>query len=108
MSQGMQFLPLGWLVWRVTGYETQIGLTLFFYGIPNGALLIVGGIIAGRINRKLLLMVSQTLVGMMIAGPAKLTITESVALWHIYLARCCRALCRHWIVRTGGDAFRLG
>ena len=86
MSQGMQFLVLGWLVLEVTGDSTQLGLTVFFYGVPNVSLLMVGGIIADRVDRKLLLMVTQTMVGAMIAGLAALTITENVALWHIYLA----------------------
>ena len=86
MSQGMQFLVLGWLVLEVTGDKTQLGLTVFFYGVPNVGLLVPGGIIADRVDRKLLLMVTQTLVGAMIAGLAALTITENVTLWHIYLA----------------------
>ncbi len=85
MSQGMQFLVLGWLVLEVTGDKTQLGLTVFFYGVPNVGLLMVGGIIADRFDRKLLLMVTQTLVGALIAGLAVLTIAEDVTLWHIYL-----------------------
>lgn len=85
MSQGMQFLVLGWLVLEVTGDKTQLGLTVSLYGLPNIAFLMAGGIIADRMDRKLLLMVTQAMVGGMIAGLAALTITESVALWHIYL-----------------------
>ena len=86
MSQGMQFLVLGWLVLEVTGDKTQLGLTISLYGLPNIAFLLAGGIIADRMDRKQLLMVTQAIVGAMIAGLAVLTITESVALWHIYLA----------------------
>ena len=86
MSQGMQFLVLGWLVLEVTGDKTQLGLTISLYGLPNIAFLMAGGIIADRMDRKLLLMVTQAMVGAMIAGLAALTITENVALWHIYLS----------------------
>ncbi len=86
ISQGMQFLVLGWLVLEVTGDKTQLGLTLFFYGVPNVGLLMVGGIIADRLDRKLLLMYTQAVVAAMIGGLAVLTITENVALWHIYLS----------------------
>ena len=86
MSQGMQFLVLGWLVLEVTGDKTQLGLMVFFYGLPNVGLLMVGGIVADRMDRKTLLMVTQTLVGAMIAGLAMLTIAEQVTLWHIYLS----------------------
>ena len=86
MSLGMQFLVLGWLVLEVTGDKTQLGLTVSLYGLPNIAFLMAGGIIADSMDRKLLLIVTQVMVGAMIAGLAVLTITESVALWHIYLS----------------------
>ena len=86
MSVGMQFLVLGWLVLEVTGDKTQLGLTVSLYGLPNIAFLLAGGIIADRMDRKQLLMVIQAMVGAMIAGLAALTITDNVALWHIYLA----------------------
>ena len=82
----MRFLVLGWLVLEVTGSSTQLGVVLFLYGIPNVALLIVGGVIADRMDRKLLLMVSQAVVGGLFALLAALAIAEIVALWHIYLA----------------------
>ena len=86
MSQGMQFLVLGWLVLEVTGDKTQLGLTVSLYGFLNIGFLMAGGIIADRMDRKLLLMVTQAMVGAMIAVLAALTITENVSLWHIYLA----------------------
>ena len=86
MSLGMQFLVIGWLVLEVTDDKTQLGLTVFLYGLPNVGLLMVGGIFADRLNRKLLLMVTQSLVGAVIAGLAVLTITDQVSLWHIYLS----------------------
>ena len=86
MSHGMQFLVLGWLVLEVTGDQTQLGLTISLYGLPNIAFLMAGGVIADRLDRKQLLMVTQTVVGAMIGVLAALTITGQVALWHIYLA----------------------
>ena len=86
MSQGMQFLVLGWLVLEVTGDQTQLGLAITLYGLPNIAFLMAGGIIADRVDRKQLLMVTQAMVGSTIGGLAVLTITDNVALWHIYLA----------------------
>ena len=85
VSQGMQFLVLGWLVLDVTESNTQLGLVLFFYGIPNIGLLPVGGVLADRLDRKLLLIVTQGAVGVLIAVLAALTSAELVALWHVYL-----------------------
>ena len=83
----MQFLVLGWLVLELTGSSIQqLGLVVFLYGIPNTILLPVGGVIADRIDRKLLLMATQLGVGVLIAVMAVLTWAEAVTLWHVYLA----------------------
>ena len=85
VSQGMQFLVIGWLVLEVTGSKTQLGLVLFFYGVPNVSLLVVGGVIADRVDRKRLLLGIQAAVGALIAVLAILSVTDLVAVWHIYL-----------------------
>ncbi len=82
----MQFFVLAWLVLDVIGGLTQVGLMVSLYGVPFVSLLLVGGIIADRVDRKLLLMVTQTLVGVMIAAVAVLTIAGQVSLWQVYLA----------------------
>ena len=86
ISQGMQFLVIGWLVLEVTESKTQLGLLLFLYGVPNVGLLMVGGVIADRVNRKRLLIAIQTAVGALIAVLATLSITGVITIWHIYVA----------------------
>ena len=84
VSQGMQFLVLAWLVLELTGSKTQLGVVLFFYGVPNVGLLVVGGVIADRFDRKRLLMAIQATVGCLIAALAALYAAGLVQIWHIY------------------------
>ena len=87
VAQGMQFLVLGWLVLELTGSSIQqLGLVVFLYGIPNTMMLPIGGVIADRIDRKLLLMATQASVAVLIGVMAALTVAGAVALWHVYLA----------------------
>ncbi len=86
MAQGMQFLILGWLILELTGSTSQLGLTIFFYGIPNLTLVLFGGIFADRVNRKKLLLFSQFGVSSIMLVVAVLTVSEVVAVWQIYLA----------------------
>ena len=81
---GMQFLVLGWLVLDVTGSSAQLGLVLFLYGIPNVGFMLVGGIVADRVDRRLLLLVTQAAVGALILILALLTVSEIISIWHIY------------------------
>lgn len=87
VAQGMQFLVLGWLVLELTGSSIQqLGLVVFLYGIPNTILLPVGGVIADRIDRRLLLILTQAGVGVLIGVMALLTMMDAVTLWHVYVA----------------------
>ena len=84
MAQGMQFLILGWLVLELTGSTSQLGLTIFFYGIPNLTLVLFGGIFADRINRRKLLLFSQFGVTAVMFAVAVLTVTGLVEVWQIF------------------------
>ena len=86
VGQGMQFLALGWLVLERTDSVSQLGLVIFFYGIPNLTLVLLGGIIADRIDRRRLLLAAQSGVAVIILAIATLTVTDLVAVWHIYAA----------------------
>lgn len=87
VGQGMQFFVLVWLTLDLTGSSIGLtGLMVFLYGIPNTALLPFGGVIADRLNRKLLLMATQAGVGAVIGGVAALSLSGAVAMWHVYLA----------------------
>ena len=87
VGQGMQFFVLVWLTLDLTGSSIGLtGLMVFLYGIPNTALLPFGGVIADRLNRKLLLMATQAGVGAVIGGVAALSLSGAVAMLHVYLA----------------------
>ena len=86
MAEGMQLLILGWLALELTQSVSQLGLTIFFYGIPNLTLVLFGGIFADRINRQKLLIATQTGVTVIIFAIATLTLTNLVAVWQIYTA----------------------
>ena len=79
-------LVLSWLVLEVSGSSTKVGLTLFLYGLPNVGLLMVGGVIADRVDRKRLLITIQAVVGVAMLVLAALSLTGVIAVWHVYVA----------------------
>ena len=81
---GMQFLILGWLVLELTDSPAQLGLVVAIYGVPNLALLMFGGIVADRLDRRWLLFYSRAVVVGMIALAATLTVYEIINVWYIY------------------------
>ena len=81
---GMQFLILGWLALELTDSATQLGIVIALYGVPNLAMLTVGGIVADRVDRRWLLFGSRMLVMALILLAATLTALQLISIWHIY------------------------
>ena len=81
---GMQFLIFGWLILDLTKSASLLGLLIFMYGLPNLAMLMFGGIIADRLDRRWLLFYSQLIVAVLIAISATLTLYQLISIWHLY------------------------
>jgi MFS family permease len=85
-AQGMRQFALPWLVLELTGSLTQLGLVIFMQGLPMAIVALVGGVLADRFDRRMLLIWSQAVTMSSIVALATLTATERVELWHIYAA----------------------
>ena len=84
MAQGMQFLVLGWLILEITDSAYQLGMVIFSYGMTNIAFSMLGGIMADRIDRLKLLILTRLAVTTPILVLAVLTVTDLVEVWHLY------------------------
>ena len=58
IGDGSYFIILGWFVLNVTGSEFALGTTLTFASIPRIIFMLLGGAVADRINKKLILVLS--------------------------------------------------
>ena len=75
-----------YLVYAISGSAVQLGLTGLFQALPIMALGLFGGALADVIDRRRLLLFTQ-IVGMAPAvALAALTITDQIAVWHIFAA----------------------
>ncbi len=86
LARGMQFLILGWLVLELTDSASRMGFMIFLYGIPTLGFVLFGGTFADRFDRRVLLMLTQALVGVLVLGLAVLQTAGLVVLWHTYAA----------------------
>lgn len=74
---------MSWLVFRMTGSPLLLGLTGFINQIPILLLGPVAGLVADRVNRRKLLMVTQTLAMLQAFTLAALTFSGDVQVWQI-------------------------
>lgn len=79
----MESLAMSWLVYRLTGSEVLLGTVAFSSQIPMFVVTPFAGVVTDRVDRRKLLIGTQT-VAMILAGAlAILTLTKTIQVWHI-------------------------
>ncbi len=85
MGTWIQNIALGWLVYRLTGSATWLGIIGFAGQIPALFLTPIAGVYADRLNRRKVLIVAQIVPMILALSMASLILTENVEIWHIVL-----------------------
>jgi MFS family permease len=80
----MQTIALSWLVLRLTGSDTAVGALFAAQFAPFLLFGVWGGVIADRFNKRKVLVITQTIMGIVAALLAVLTISGAVQLWQLY------------------------
>jgi MFS family permease len=79
----MQSVALSWLVYRLTGHATLLGLVVFATQSPIFFLGSLGGVLADRVDPRRLLIVTQSVQMAQAFLLAWLTLSGRIQVWHI-------------------------
>ena len=79
----MQSTAQGYLIYQITGSPFYLGLVGFVGGAPSLLFTLFGGVIADRLPRRMLLVITQTSMMILAFILAVLTFTHTVQPWHI-------------------------
>ena len=79
----MQQIAMRWLVYRLTKSELMLGVVGFVSDIPLFLLVPFAGVLADRLKRHRILVVTQALAALQAAVLAVLVIAEQVSVWHV-------------------------
>ncbi|MDQ7778285.1 MAG: MFS transporter [Planctomycetota bacterium] len=79
----MQMTAQGYLVFELTRSPAYLGYVGFAGGVPSWLFMLYGGVIADRLDRRLVLIVTQILMMALAFVLAALTFLEVVQPWHI-------------------------
>jgi MFS family permease len=80
----MQMVAQSWLVYRLTGSAVLLGFVGFSGQIPVFLLAPLGGSVADRLNRRRILVATQTTAMLLAFLLAALTLTGRVEVWHVF------------------------
>ena len=81
----MQTVSQPWLVLLLGGTPIQLGLVLALQFAPSLALAPLGGVLADRVDKRSLLLVTQSVAALQALVLFGLTVTGVVQIWHIML-----------------------
>jgi MFS family permease len=79
----MQTTAQGFLIYELTKSSAYLGVVGFAAGVPAWALMLYGGVVADRVPRRTLLMVTQSAMMLLAFLLAALVASGVVAPWHI-------------------------
>jgi MFS family permease len=85
----MQTLALGWLVYQITNSPLALGLVGFFQSLPMFLFSLFGGVTADRVDKRTLIISTQTTAMLLAFILSTLTLSKIVRIEHIlFLAFC--------------------
>lgn len=77
-------VAVAWQVYEITNSPFQLGLTGLFHALPVMIFSIPGGVVADRMDRRQLLIITQSLAMLLSLVLGVLTSTGQILVWHIY------------------------
>lgn len=83
MGTWMQSTAQGYLIYQLTNSTTYLGLVVFISGVPTWLFTLFGGVVADRIPRRTLMVITQTTMMILAFILGALVFAKVVQPWHI-------------------------
>ncbi len=83
LGDGIYMVAIAWQVYAISNTPTALAFVGAAYLVPQVLLVLLGGAISDRFERRVVLMLSDVIRGVAIAVLALLSITGRLELWHV-------------------------
>src|SRR5215212_4300179 len=84
-GQQMMWMLEPWLIYELSGSKAFLGVNALAQAIPATALVLLGGVIADKLDQRKLLIGVQASYMALLAIMAGLALTETLQVWHIFI-----------------------
>jgi MFS family permease len=82
LGDGLYTVAIAWQVYSISNAPTALALVGVAWTVPQVLLLLLGGVVSDRFERRLVLMLSDAIRGSAIAALGVLSVTGTLELWH--------------------------
>jgi DHA3 family tetracycline resistance protein-like MFS transporter len=83
LGDGMYFVAIAWQVYELSNVPTALSIVGLAWAVPAVIFLLVGGVLSDRFERRKVLIASDLIRGLAVAGIGVLSITGTLELWHV-------------------------
>ena len=83
LALNMEMAAQAWLVFLLTDSPLMLGVAGVVYAVPRIALVLVGGAVADRADKRRIMVTTQSLLALAYLVLGLLVLTERVAFWHV-------------------------
>jgi DHA3 family tetracycline resistance protein-like MFS transporter len=83
LGDGIFFVALPWQVYQLSNAATALSVVGIAMSIPQIVLLLVGGVVSDRFDRRRVMMAADVIRGLAVAALGLLSISGSIQLWHV-------------------------
>ena len=81
----MGSVVIGFVAYDITGIAAVLGLIAAGMGIPMFSLSLIGGVVADRVRKRNVVLISQTAVGIAVTAIGVLILTDRIEIWHLFI-----------------------
>jgi MFS family permease len=83
LGDGLYTVAIAWQVYAISNVPTALALVGVAWMVPQVLLLLVGGVVSDRFERRRVLVLSDAIRGSAIAAIGVLSVTGTLRLWHV-------------------------
>ncbi|MGA8206908.1 MAG: MFS transporter [Candidatus Dormiibacterota bacterium] len=82
-GDGIYFVSIAWEVYRISNAPTALGVVSAAFALPQVLLLVLGGVLSDRLDRRQVMFLSNLVSGLMIGALGTLVVLHQIRLWEI-------------------------
>jgi hypothetical protein len=85
LGDGVFWVSLGWQVYDLSDSPTTLSLVGIAWTLPMVLLLLAGGLLSDRMERRKVMILADAIRGVAVAGMGILSLTGAIEIWHLIL-----------------------
>ena len=83
LGDGIYFVAIAWQVYELSNTPTALSVVGVAWAVPAVIFLLIGGVLSDRVDRRKVLIASDLIRGLAVAGIGVLSLTGALELWHV-------------------------